>query len=221
MPAKIKYPDFGQRMIQAADVNPKVPPMNHNRLGWIVDQMQSRFGHSVTKETVRKWFAGETIPRAEASKYLAQIMEQSPEWLLLGVRTGVDTKTTKARNALASGAVNVVAGMIQMAGWHVAFAKKEDEAKYDFEVIIRGAKYQMHIASGRLVGGDWDFAIPTEAKDSFVIGLCPISPTCFTLIEIDQEHLEEVGSAKRGSYEITVHESFEGWRKIESFAERL
>ncbi|TGW07270.1 XRE family transcriptional regulator, partial [Mesorhizobium sp. M2D.F.Ca.ET.145.01.1.1] len=70
-------------MEQACDGNPDVPPLNHGRLGWFVDRLEQH-KVQVAKETVRKWFAGETRPRHPAMKALAQILKIDEGWLSAG-----------------------------------------------------------------------------------------------------------------------------------------
>lgn len=66
---KIVHPEFARRMQIACDGNPNIPLPNHGRLGWFSFEIERRFNAKVTIETVRKWFAGETIPRTKMMGY--------------------------------------------------------------------------------------------------------------------------------------------------------
>lgn len=225
MKEKIAHPDFAVRMQQAADANPNVPPVNYGRLGWVVEALASKFEYATNVETVRKWFAGETMPRQKPAKLLAEVLNVTPEWLTLGASTDLGIKERKARNALAEGAVNVIVGMVQMAGWNVAFPDAADgdarKQKIDFYAIIRGAKYSFHIVAAVRNGGDWKVSVPAEALETFLIALMPLTSTSFNLIELPKETLLERGKHKGGSVDVMIPEGMDDWRQIKSFAERL
>lgn len=208
-------------MNQAADANPRVPPAHYGRLQWLADEM-SKLGHEMVMETARKWFAGETIPRPNTVKLLAQVMGADPAWLTLGQTSSVSTKEIKTRNALATGAVNLMAGMIQMAGWNIAFpGKAEALRKVDLQAIVKGAMYSIHVVVGFPVAEGWGFGVPVDAVGNFIIGVCHLNGFNYTLVELDTERLEELGTRKGGMIEIRVPANFEGWREIDSFSERL
>lgn len=150
--SKVVHPDFARRMQQACDGNPNVPPVNYGRLGWFSSEIEKRFGKQVTIETVRKWFAGETIPRPQMMGYLAAVLEVDHAWLAVGKATEMTEKQQRVRNAVADGAVNLIAGMIQICGGYPAFPTENDrrakESKIDLYAVIKGAQYAFHVAMG-------------------------------------------------------------------------
>lgn len=222
MANEARYPEFALRMAQAADANKNVPLPNHGRLQWIADEM-GKMGHSMTMETSRKWFAGETMPRTAAAKLLAHVLSVDPAWLTLGQPSTVGANELKQRNALASGAVNLVVGMIQMDGWNVAFPKRGENGTkaVDFHAIIRGAMYSVNVAVGKRSQSDWEFAVPIDALGNLIIGVCRSSPFNYALVELETETLEEAGRRKGGVIEISIPGDLSGLRRIESFADRL
>lgn len=215
---KIPHPDFALRMQQACEGNPDVPAPNYGRLGWFVHQMEHRFGVNVTQETVRKWFAGESRPRPRMLAFLARILNVDEAWLSIGRAQDVSDKELRIRSVEAGGAVNVVAGFIQLCGGNPAFPVEDDKRatkeKIDLYAIIKGAQYAMHVT----VGYEDTFSVPVAAKDTVVIGVAVTSPVTANFVELDWERIEEVGTRK-GSV-IAVPIEFP-WRKIETFAERL
>lgn len=112
MVVKNKHPDFAQRMQQACDGNPKIPLPNYGRLKWFVDQLADRFNESVTMETIRKWFAGEARPRHKTICMLAAVLEVDDAWLSVGRGAQTISKDRKIQSGAASGAVNLIAGMV-------------------------------------------------------------------------------------------------------------
>lgn len=222
---KIAHPDFSTRMHQACDGNPRVPPQNFGRLGWFKAQFEERFEHSVTIETVRKWFAGEARPREKPMQYLAQIMGVDHSWLALGTEPDVTEKERKVRNASADGAVNVIAGLIESGGGRPAFPLEDDSRalaeKIDLYAVIRGAQYAFHIAAGMRHDDGWHVTVPVEALNTLVLCVM-IEGTDVTVLELDREGIEKHGSRKAGHFDIIIPAD-DGcpWQRINSFSKRL
>lgn len=223
----IVHPDFALRMSQACDGNPDVPPPNYGRLGWFVTQMDTRFQQTITQETVRKWFAGESRPRHRMLAFLAQILKVDEAWLSIGRAPEITEKQQKVRNASADGAVNVVAGFVQMCGGHPAFPVEGDARaaaqKIDLYAIIRGAQYAFHVVTGTRSESGWRVTIPVEAREAVVIAALPVSDLNCEFVEMDWSVVEEVGKRKGGAFEVLVpfDENESKFRKIKTFAERL
>src|SRR5690349_18041544 len=121
---------FGRRLISAMDNNPNVPPPNYGRLDWLVDQLERR-NITVTRQSVSRWTPGEVMPMPDRVDALAQILSVDAAWLMGGGDDFTTVRDRRAHNALASGAVNLVAGLIQMGGGTVAFAEHGDAAAVD------------------------------------------------------------------------------------------
>jgi hypothetical protein len=131
----------------------------------------------------------------------------------------------KIRNAVADGAVNVLAGIIQMNGGHPAFPDDGDaRAKrdhIDLYAIIRGAQYAFHVSLAQREGKDLRFSVPTNYENSIIIGVVPVAPTKVDFVELKADLIEKYGSRKGGSIEVTVPASESRLPRIETFAERL
>lgn len=223
--AKILHPEFAARLNGVANVNPAVPPIAYGRLGWFSDEFAKR-GLNVSKEMVRKYLAGENRPKADRMTALAEILQTDEAWLALGKSPQVETKQTVIRNAQVSGAVNVVAGLIQMHGGAPAFPEDNDLASerqhIDLYTIIRGARYAIHVALADRDDTGFRFPLPPGiGPDVLVLGLIQTSPLGFEIIELDPEGVAEHASRgvlKMGAdYRSGGHE----WRRVETFAKRL
>lgn len=214
---KIPHRDFAQRMALAADGNPHIPGINYGRLGWVAEQFQTKFDRTITNESVRKWFAGEAYPRKTVMPQLAAILGVDEGWLASGGEAS-DPRARRLQNAQADGAVNVLAGFIKMNGSAPAFPDENDQRaesqKVDLYAIIRGAQYSIHVCLEQ----DGEFRVPIEALDTVVIGVRPTAPLSCDFYELDRERVESSGVRKGGSFVVAADA---GWRKIESFAERL
>lgn len=224
-PAKILHPEFRDRLTGVANVNPAVPPLAYGRLGWFSEQFAKR-GIDVSKEMIRKYFAGENRPKSDRMAVLAEILQVDEAWLALGKSPQVETKQTVIRNAQVSGAVNVVAGLIQMHGGTPAFPEENDFASerqhIDLYAIIRGARYAMHVAVADRDDAGFRFPLPPGiGPDVLVLGLIQTAPLCFEIVELDPEGVAE--HASRGVVKMDAEYQTAGyqWRRVETFAKRL
>lgn len=215
---KITHPEFAERMKQACDGNPDVPPPNYGRLGWFVKQLDERCDLKVTQETVRKWSAGESRPRPQMITGLSLILGVDEAWLSLGQQPEISDKVVRQHNLTNGGAVNVVAGFIQLYGGNPAFPKEGDkraeDEKVDLYAIIKGAHYAFHIA----VAGPKGFIVPTAAEKTVVIGFYLKENFNFDLVELDWERVTEIGHRTGGAYTVPADA---GWKKITNFRDRV
>lgn len=214
---KVEHKAFANRFAQACDGNTSVPPPNFGRLQWFVDQMQERFGAESTPETIRKWLAGEAMPRPKSLHMLAEILGVDEAWLTLGRAPELDVRQQKLRNAEADGVVNVVAGFIQMCGSNPAFPEPSDKRAQrehiDIYAIIRGAQYAFHVVLEK----EGRFVVPVGAEETFVIGVIRTDDLECQFYEIPAAALAE-GRRKGGAIEVT---GTDGLKRIRTFAERL
>ncbi len=180
--------------------------------------MESSCGVNITQETVRKWFSGESRPRPKMIACLSLILGVDEAWLSLGSQQEISDKQVRQRNVSAGGAVNVVAGFIQLHGGHPAFPAADDERakkdKIDLYAIIKGAQYALHIA----IGDDKGFIVPASAERALVLGFKPAGEFDFELVELDWDSVTEVGKRIGGSY-IVPYSHY--WRPIINFKNRL
>jgi len=213
-PRLIRDPEFAKRLTSACDGHAQVPAMHQGRLTWVVREMERRFNESVTVESVRKWFAGEAKPRPEETKLLAELLQVDVAWLQIGIDPTMGTRERKVRNANADGAVNLVAGLIAMDGGFPAFPQK-DEGSIDLHAIIRGAKYDFHVA---LADDEGAFAVPTKYEDVIVLGLVRDGFNV-EVFEITGDQIEDHGHRRGGSIEVTIPRK--KLKRIDSFRDRI
>lgn len=144
-PRIIRDKGFARRLEQACENHPQCPTDEYRgKKKWLYDRLSEEFGINVSPEAVRKWFTGETRPRPKAMNAVARLLEVDEAWLSLGTVKNETTREKKARNALASGAVNLVAGLIQMNGGHIAFPEGADTG-VDIFAIIGGKQHAIQV----------------------------------------------------------------------------
>lgn len=210
----IREPEFARRLNSACDDNPRCPDLHRGRLVWLRSELKESFAQTVTVETVRKWFAGETKPRPAKLLAIADLLQVDVAWLSLGIDKGMAPRERKARTREISGAVNLVAGFIEMDGGHVAFPPEAEQNRgVDIHAIIRGAKYDFHIA----LLEDGLYRVPPKCEGLIVLGLSKRG-FAIKLVEIPQELLN---NSRNTGGTIQVNGSAAGLVRIESFAQRL
>lgn len=222
---KVRDSAFAKRLDKACDGHAHVPAYGQGRQTWIRAQL------GVSVEAVRKWFSGEARPRPELMKRLANLLEVDEAWLSLGINPEVDPKERRARNAEADGAVNVLAGFIQMNGGHPAFPSDSDQrASYvDLYAIIRGSQFAMHVSLAQQSSeGVYVFRVPPEFGECTVIGVIHLYPLRCVFIHMTQELIQKHKVRRGGCFEVTVQKvngefqtGDDKWPRIQSFAERL
>lgn len=224
---KIEHPEFARRFQIACDGNPIVPLPNYGRLGWFKEQLAAK-GTTVTIETVRKWFAGESRPRHKAMMDLAIVLGVDEAWLAVGKSPEMTEKQQKVRNASADGAVNVVAGLIQICGGYPAFPLENDtraaQHKIDLYAVIKGAQYAFHVVTADIKDDGVHFAVPVETlEQAFVIGAVRTGELELTFYELDSENVEAHGRRKGEVFDVMTDPRDLGshWKQITTFSHRL
>lgn len=213
-----KHKDFALRLQQACDGNPLVPNLHHGRLTWFKNALEVRHGVIVTTETVRKWFSGETRPKPKAVGALAEILRQDVAWLATGSSSVVSESQSKTRSVMANGGTNVVAGLIQLAGFSVAFPTDSDSRAKVKDIsafaIIKGRQIEFHVTVEEVIEGVKVFRVPADSSGLTIIGLAQSSATTCEFYKLDWSDILTC-TKRAGAFEVPM--SKKGAR-IESFA---
>lgn len=212
---------FADRLEAACEANPNVPRLGKGKLTWVQAQFSDRFNEDLSLEGIRRWFAGITAPRHRTMAQLSEILGVDEAWFALGTSNVLTQKDKKVRSASASGAVNLVAGLIQLAGGHPAFVLDDNKVgmkmKADLNAVIRGGSYFIHVALGIKVKDEWRFVVPTDAEDCVLIGVIFEGGLSFKIYELDPRRLKEARTG--GSYEGSLADFAK--REIAGFEDRL
>lgn len=179
----------------------------------------------VSRETVSRWFLGEAKPRLLKSDKIAQILGVDPVWLYLGQQGDMQPRERKLRNAEIDGAVNVIAGFVQMDGGHPAFPEEGDRRakrdSVDLYAIIRGANYAFHVSVARTQDdGSLQFTVPNEHDSAVVLGVIR-NGFAVRVIELSSELIEQYGTRTGGSIKLLLDEDTVAAHELKSFANRL
>ena len=218
---EVTHEEFARRFQAACTGNPNVPEKNKGRLGWFREQFANRFGVSVTEESVRRWEAGLTRPHPHQKMVqLAEILRVDVAWLTTGQAGGVTKKQALAKSELASGSVNLVAGLMKMSGNHPAFPGEDDEFarenNIDLYCIVRGVQKRYHVAVAEIgKNGQPTFTVPVTTGKVIVLGVIPTGGLTYQLVSIDRQSVDEKG-ARNGdlimfNLDEVEHDDLEGF----------
>jgi len=212
------HKEFARRLEQACDGNVNIPQIYHGRLKWFSEQYQERWGRAVPQETIRRWFAGLSKPRQEDLVKMAQILKVDPAWLAIGV-PNKSTETVMASN----GAVNIVAGFIQMGGGRPALPQDDDDEAdknhIDLYAIVDGAKHNITVVVAVPGEPDAKFVVPVAAKKNVILGVVRGIGTSVTIYDLEWDTLEKSGTRVGADIEIAVEGG--NWRKISQLSDRF
>lgn len=185
---------FAKRLAQACANHPRAPS-GHGQQIWVRRALIEMFDTTVSPEGIRKWFAGEARPRPKMMSQLAQMLSVDEAWLSLGITPAAEPRAKERLNAMANGAVNLVAGQIQLAGGTIAFA--EEDADHDIFAIVKGKQVALSV---KLASGMPNSTLSLVATDKLVIAVVPTSETTvFRFFRVPTELIEEFG-VNRGGY---------------------
>lgn len=186
----IRHKDFAKRIEIACENHPQ-SPSGHGRQVWLKNTLEEKFSEKVSTEAVRKWFAGEARPKPKMMSIVARALAVDEAWLALGITPTATPTEKRKQNALAAGAVNLVAAQIQLAGGNIAFPESSEE--YDLHAIIRGRSLNIAVRLFQSVSH-----LPLDSKN--VIIVVPTErKTVFSFFQVPMEVVMENGTV-RGSY---------------------
>jgi len=204
---------FARRLNQAIEESDLLPPYNQGRYTWISEQLRRQFGVEVTRETVRKWVSGETVPRNEKLRALAKLFNVDEGWLAFGVRSEVTARQGPGKILADSGVVSLVAGLIQMAGGTCALPEPGDRNEFVDLYAIIGRRQRMIAArlGDEVASGKYRFSVPNEYEQCVNIGVVRIDFACFELLLLSHSQIKSYGD-RRGPYvDVTATKREKGW----------
>ena len=221
--ARVRDAGYAERLKKACDASPHCPPAR-GRLTWISQQFLKRYDEKVSVESVRKWYAGIVKPMRDKNSKLATMLDVDDVWLYLGVNPDMSPRERKVRNAEVDGAVNVIAGFIQMDGGSPAFPEESDalaqRRHIDLYAVIKGASYSFHISLAHKHGDDWRFSLPNVPDMPIVLGVVR-DGFSVDVIELTPELVETHGSGTAAARSVTLTEAQVEAGMLTSFAKRL
>lgn len=210
---KIRDPEFAARLEQACEQHPDTPAKNAGRLQWMKHELERRYDVRVSLESVRKWFAGESRPKADKIRAIAQLLGVDDKWL----RDGVAGHSTPPDH---EGAVYLITGLIRMDGGQTIFTTLEDPDDVDLYAIIQGVRYTMHITVGEVEGYHVTFTVPARHEEICVIGVLKRELE-IDLVEVPSSLVAKHGHVDGGVVRATIPRYELEPHNIKDFSTRL
>ncbi|WP_181900477.1 helix-turn-helix domain-containing protein [Paracoccus thiocyanatus] len=211
-PRVLRDKAFARRLETACEGNPHCPTDAYRgKQKWIYDSLDEEFGVKLSAEAVRKWFSGESRPRPKIMTFLARLLEVDEAWLALGITPTLTPLEKKKRNAMATGAVNLVAGMFQLAGGHIAFP--EDDSSHVY-AIISGKRIEIDAVLPFYLGND-QFRATIADKNldgKVVIAVLPQHEFYFRLVVLTPEVIRSAGERRGDFYEVVLEQRGIKWK---------
>lgn len=215
--------NFKQRLKQACDDSTIVPEHGKGRQVSIANRL------NVTQEAVRKWFAGEAIPRPAKMRELAEYLEVEESWLALGIKPELDRHEKRANLMSLNGAVHLVAGLIMLEGGNCAFPSEKDPRLgwVDLYAIMRGSQFSIHVSLAlETSSGLFTVKIPHNFSDVKCVAVFNLGGGKFHFLNMTRSQIEQHKVRKAGDFVITISRSdnryFTGstqWPRFKTFGE--
>lgn len=212
-PTAIPHKDFAKRFQEVCDGHPLVPEFTQGRLRWIRDELESKFGVNVSRESVRKWYIGETLPRVNRIQNLAQLLGVDYGWLAFGKRPELDMKARPKRYLAESGATNAVIGFIQLSGGYCALPEENDPNVFvDIYAIVKGRQRSLAVCLAKEDADGLRFSIPLGYEKCVVIGVVLKGVGNIEMFIIPSRIISEDGVLTGPSIDLTVDHKGKGLR---------
>lgn len=210
-PRVIRDKAFAKRLEVACEGHPHCPTDQYRgKQKWLYEGLESEFGVKVSAEAVRKWFSGESRPRPKIMSFLARLLEVDEAWLSLGITPELTPRERKQRNAIADGAVNLVAGMIQMGGGNIAFP--EDDS-VDIFAIIAGKQVNIDVVLPFDLGKDqFRLTIADKLDKKMIIAVIPQHEFYFRVLMVTPEIVRDAGDLRGDFWELIIEQRGIKWK---------
>lgn len=160
--------EFAHRLDIAISGCPRAPTESYGRLTWLMQDLKARTGLKVSVNAVHKWAHGMSRPREDTIRKIAQVLEVDDRWLSMGHMPDMaTTRPVEESAAQARGATLVAAGLIEMSGGRVAFAKDGST----MQVNLAGKQFNLMALAPQSDTGPTAFIIPEPVGDARVLGV--------------------------------------------------
>ena len=201
---------FKQRFVEACEASDAIPAFGKGQQTYIAKSL------AVSQEAVRKWFAGESVPRRKSAEKLAKLLDVRYSWLMLGSSQGeIDDSIKSARRHESS--IYALMSFAVQKGVGASFAS--ENAATDLIVIDKGVlknistetavrlekgKYQVTFRASQIKeGGLVAFIHDFDTKHSAVVNLLEIDAGMVSKGKtVDSETTVQISMTRLGDFEV-------------------
>ncbi len=134
--------EFKDRLRKVCQDNPDIPLFNKGQQTFIAQKV------GVSQEAVRKWFHGESKPKAAAARKLASLLQTDYLWLMMGSEHGeIEVKKIAARRQ--DSAVYAFMSYLIDHGHSAAFDLDDNDV--DIVSIVKGTQQRFSVMAAEVV----------------------------------------------------------------------
>ncbi len=162
--------EFSYRLNQSVAGHPLAPPTSFGIQSWLRKKLLTETRLDVSVNTVSKWFNGQSLPRADSIRKIAQVLQVDEMWLSIGLNPVARSEEKRRENVNARAAVMVLAGVLEMGGGRVTFADDPD-GSVDLHVNLDGKSFSAVVVSPKRSADAWSYMIPEPVGAARVLSV--------------------------------------------------
>jgi hypothetical protein len=196
---------FAKRLQIAADRSNTIPPTNMGRFTHIQRQLAEHYGFDLSRETVRKWFVGEALPRPDKMLALSRVLKVDEGWLAVGSSPSSLPPETSLVQVHDNAAINLIIGMMGINGVSCAQPDEDEAGPGDspfFYAIINGRQWRIFVSLGQANSDRISFRGPTGKEHVTTLGIVAHTVTDFSVFQFTPELIARNGQSHRGIFEL-------------------
>lgn len=194
--------DFAKRLATACENHPLAPPF-HGRQVWLARRLEEQYAIKVSRESVRKWFAGESVPRRGVLSAIANALDVDEVWLSLGVVPDLTPTEKRKHDATVNGGINLVAGFMQLSGSQISFPESDNDT-FDIFSIVKGKRRTFVVRLIKKENITSEIVIPFSDKNELIVIKPTDNPLLYSFYIIDPETIKTHGDVKGTVIELGV-----------------
>lgn len=211
--------EFKDRFARACRDHPDVPPFNRGQQKFIARSL------GVSQEAVRKWFYGESKPKAPLARKLADLLEVDYLWLIMGTELG-EIEVRKVAAQRQDAAVYAFMAFLIDQGHSAAF--EQSDSGVDIASISGGSLNHYVVRAAVSVEETMTVSFPSSnlAHCSFIVAIKTNSSNLsFDFLVLDSDTLNSESETTGVSSVLRITnpskgEYFAGGIKIPSYLKR-
>lgn len=161
---------FSERLRRTRDMEPLAPPGEYGRLTWLKRELETRAGLSVSVNTVHKWVHGTALPRPDNITCLSKVLKVDQVWLAMDRKPVANAETQAASASRATGAVMLLAGLIELGGGRVSFPETGQPGPHLW-ANIGTSRFGLVVVAPQFAPERVTFVVPEPMESYRVVGV--------------------------------------------------
>lgn len=244
---EIRHPGFRDRLTRAIEWNRNGVPQKGAGAHRHIAERMTALGILTRPQTVSQWNKGYTTPGGPTKgRALAQVLGVDYNWLMEGIGGEYPTfadgsaapsserlvplrpsaKPTPIHRPDTQGmAIGLATAMVTLAGaTNVRTTPGGGPVHFQF-TAPGNMVVPVHAVLGERIDDGWSVTVPPEAVEATVLGILPVSPTSFKMVELFWDDLVQVAEKDEdGNLTITITDELTtggvAWKPVEGFGRR-